>query len=303
LIESIIVLIGNLILPYLVLSILAMLLVELIAGLWHLRARILEQVIGTMVGDPSGKALAADLYQHPLIESLSPGGRKPAYIPRHLFALAFIDEVKKRAQEMKQGAQADNFSQAIQQQPDDKLRRGLQALLQYTPPGFEARTVETWFLEVMDQASGLYRWRTLLILIGVATGLILILNFDAIRISNYIARRGLVEKVLEARIESMTARDSAKPRDSIVPGLAPEELASIQVLAFPIGWQAELRGLNLLEATRSTYFYDWLLMKLIGLATSILAVTIGAPFIFDTLNKFMVVRFTVKPYERFPEEA
>jgi hypothetical protein len=34
-----------------------------------------------------------------------------------------------------------------------------------------------------------------------------------------------------------------------------------------------------------------------------MAISLGAPFWFDLLNKFMVIRSTVKPHEKSPEES
>lgn len=47
----------------------------------------------------------------------------------------------------------------------------------------------------------------------------------------------------------------------------------------------------------------WWGMKLLGLFLTGLAVSLGAPFWFDVLNKLMVVRSTVKPHEKSPEEG
>jgi hypothetical protein len=41
----------------------------------------------------------------------------------------------------------------------------------------------------------------------------------------------------------------------------------------------------------------------LGWLITALAVMLGAPFWFDVLNKFMVIRSTVKPYEKSPPEA
>ena len=41
----------------------------------------------------------------------------------------------------------------------------------------------------------------------------------------------------------------------------------------------------------------------LGWLTTALAIMLGAPFWFDVLNKFMIVRSTVKPDEKSPAEA
>jgi hypothetical protein len=49
-------------------------------------------------------------------------------------------------------------------------------------------------------------------------------------------------------------------------------------------------------------FLDWL-GRLPGWLLTALAITLGAPFWFDLLNKIMVIRSTVKPHEKSPEES
>jgi len=47
---------------------------------------------------------------------------------------------------------------------------------------------------------------------------------------------------------------------------------------------------------------DWVRM-FGGILITAFAVTLGAPFWFDALNKMMVIRSTVKPHEKSPEES
>lgn len=48
-------------------------------------------------------------------------------------------------------------------------------------------------------------------------------------------------------------------------------------------------------------FYGWLL-KVSGILFTGFAIALGAPFWFDVLNRFMVIRSTIKPQEKSPEE-
>jgi len=45
------------------------------------------------------------------------------------------------------------------------------------------------------------------------------------------------------------------------------------------------------------------LVLILGWLVTAFAATLGAPFWFDVLNKIMVIRSTVKPHEKSPEEA
>jgi hypothetical protein len=56
-----------------------------------------------------------------------------------------------------------------------------------------------------------------------------------------------------------------------------------------------------LQATFPQSWEGWL-MKLLGWILTTIAVSLGAPFWFDMLNKVMVIRATVKPTEKSPDE-
>ena len=51
--------------------------------------------------------------------------------------------------------------------------------------------------------------------------------------------------------------------------------------------------------------WTWYLLYLhaLGWLITAAAISLGAPFWFDTLNRFMVVRSTVKPKEKSPDEG
>jgi hypothetical protein len=90
-----------------------------------------------------------------------------------------------------------------------------------------------------------------------------------------------------------------------------KNLREIEKLGLPIGWGCrDSRALP--ECVRFSldprewalfkgHGWEWLL-KFFGWVLTAAAVSLGAPFWFDLLNKFMVVRSTVKPHEKSPEE-
>lgn len=291
-IESVIALVGNFILPYLVLSLLAMLLAELIAALAQLRGLTLRRFIQRMLGDPNGKGIARDFYRHHLIGSLSLGKRLPSYIPARLFAIALVDIVTKHADD-------GCLSQGIQRMQSQELGQGMRALIRHAVPGRELSALELWYSEVMDAASGAYRLRTLFLVMTVAIAMVIPVNLDAVRISNHVARHSLMERIVESRLQA-AAKAATKPQ-STAPSLALPDVATLQGLAFPMGWSSERTELRAREATHPDWLLNWLLMKIVGLLTSIFAIMIGASFLFDLLNRFMVVRSTVKPWEKWPE--
>lgn len=77
-----------------------------------------------------------------------------------------------------------------------------------------------------------------------------------------------------------------------------KNLAQINKLGLPLGWTREKGD------PRSLYGVSWQgwAMRILGWLVTALALSLGAPFWFDLLNKFIVVRGTVKPKEKSPEE-
>lgn len=58
------------------------------------------------------------------------------------------------------------------------------------------------------------------------------------------------------------------------------------------------------QQPRQTCAIGWSLITAIcGWLITALAIMLGAPFWFDVMNRFMVVRSTVKPKEKSPDEA
>ncbi|HEX7174290.1 MAG TPA: hypothetical protein VF240_03290 [Pyrinomonadaceae bacterium] len=89
-----------------------------------------------------------------------------------------------------------------------------------------------------------------------------------------------------------------------------KNLHQLEKFGLPIGWDLTNRNAVptppwLVAKGDSVAWWtsvgNWLL-KLLGWLVTAAAISLGAPFWFDLLNKFMIVRSTVKPHEKSPEE-
>ncbi len=78
-------------------------------------------------------------------------------------------------------------------------------------------------------------------------------------------------------------------------------LGKIQNLGLPIGW--DRNNPKLVPPLSSWEDIGGWLLKIFGWLITAVAISLGAPFWFDLLNKFMVVRSTVKPREKSHEEG
>ncbi len=111
---------------------------------------------------------------------------------------------------------------------------------------------------------------------------------------------------------SPTSSPTASPSPSTTPTPAPcaddtpecrvkKNLAEIKKLGLPIGWTKEISDPPDPRQIYNVSWQGWAL-RILGWLITALALSLGAPFWFDLLNKFMVVRATVKPKEKSPEE-
>jgi hypothetical protein len=267
---------------------------ELIEMLLKQRAANLEKGIQELAGnDP--KDFVSKLYSHGLINSLYAGTYEgeakglftrlykryikgqdlPSYIPSRNFALAVIDLEKTGADLPGNVKQA---LQAFRRVAGDDV-----ALLQ--------QHIETWFNSSMDRVSGWYKRRSQWIVLVLGLAAAIAVNADCIemakRLSTDTNLRQSVERMAETAANANAAADKRPPIDRIK-----DDLSKLDGIGLPLGW-----GKPMPEWTEmiKLHWAGWLLTAL--------AISLGAPFWFDILNKIMVIRSTVKPAEKSGPEG
>jgi hypothetical protein len=75
-------------------------------------------------------------------------------------------------------------------------------------------------------------------------------------------------------------------------------LSTTENIQLPIGWSLDRddpRHFKFTEFAWSPEYAGWVFYKIFGLMISVLAVSLGAPFWFDTLSKFVNVRSAGTP--------
>ena len=326
---------------YLVLSLVVTAANEMSAAWFRRRAWMLRKGIANLLDD---EALAAKLYEHPLIRSLSSGpgllsrvpflqhlvGRGPSYVRSRTFAIALLDVLRSEG-----GDQADAST----------VRRTL-ALLQREagsdPDHFRAN-IETWFNDSMERVSGWYKRRTQALLLIWAAVVTISTNSDTLVIAKALWRDPALRQTLVARAERYAAEQPAPGTTPIVvvndgapppPPLPPDQQAEVDFqeasaqydaavadlaeLQLPIGWEAPstaVEGDTSIRLVTDTATDDWpgaiwqpgaasrwmqaLNQHFVGWVLTMLAVSLGAPFWFDILNRIVAVRGAGKA----PEEA
>jgi hypothetical protein len=155
------------------------------------------------------------------------------------------------------------------------------------------KSVEDWYNTSMDRVSGWYKRRTQIIIFILGIVVCVVLNADCIDYAKRLSKDGSLRQgvvaMAQAAAKTDPAKDETKPEDRIK-----NEIKSLDGIGLPIGWDEKDKAMGYLNATPS-HLFGWLLTAL--------AVSLGAPFWFDTLNKLMVIRSTVKPHEKSKEEG
>ena len=288
------------------------------------RATHLEAGIRELLQDPGGTAAVKQLFDHPLIfglfnrqytgprtvswwpTALTRGKNLPSYIPSRNFALALMD-LAARGPAQDVGAAAapplslatirENVTKNITSVP---VQRALLTAIDTAQGDFNiaVSNLEHWFDSAMDRVSGWYKRSTQWILFGIGIFAAVTLNINTLTIANRLYSDKAARETLVARASAM--RD--QPPVNQTYGQVRDELAGLML---PIGWSTgiPLRGGGLSGAASiDMKTVDWW-ATIGGWLITAFAATLGAPFWFDVLNKIMVIRSTVKPHEKSPEES
>ena len=267
---------------YLLMSLVISAINEFIAALLKSRAKNLSKGIEALLQDPSQAGWVARLYQHPLIQSLSPPNSKPSYIPSRTFALALLDLIAPATADGARTLADLKTGMANLPQP---LQRTLTNLLDEAQHDVERlkTQIEIWFNNGMDRASGWYKRKTQWIQFFLGLSLVILLNIDSVHIGRTLFA---VNSPLRASLVESAKSFVAQPGGTTRP--MKDVVEAISTASLPIGWS---------ELPRRD---QWLTMILGWLITAF-AVSLGAPFWFDLLNKFINVRASGKAPEEEPK--
>lgn len=328
----------GLVFVYLIASLLATVVRELVESVLKTRAVQLERGLRLLLDDPTGKQTTAKLFSHPQIFSLFDGvydpnkltgffqgwkrsettfngdivsgkalrlplgSKLPSYIPSRNFALALLDMLGRHGTDAPgtaptgPGGSIETLLAHANTLAPSRLRDALLVALNEAQGDFDrARTsLEAWFDSTMDRVSGWYKRESqaVLLLIGLVSAIAF--NIDTIAITRQLAANNTVRAQVVLQAEAVANRISADAAKRIEgdPMLDSKALADARKgLGGLIGWPRQ-------------FTEDWSVLQAIaGWILTAIAISLGAPFWFDLLNKMMVVRSTVKPFEKSPSEG
>ena len=287
---------------YFVLSLICSAINEFIASMLRWRAAFLREGIENLLSGTDdraqGRALARQIYTHPLIQGLVRPGwgakqRWPSYIPSRTFVSALLN----RGADGGATTTLEDIEAAINGIPSEQVRTALTALLQRSAGDiglFQARA-EEWFDDAMERVSGWYRRRIQIALTVIAAALALTLNVDTVQI----ARHLWTDQAVRETVVASAGAEAQMQREQPEIGEIARTVDELEELEIPLGWSvADDPSPDTENPRRLVWPWDdwgWFLAKLLGLTLTVAALTLGAPFWFDVLSKIARLRATGAP--------
>lgn len=303
----------GMILVFLLFSLVAAAVREAGTGLFKGRGRYLRRGIEELLhGDAE---LVDAFYAHPQIYALYEGteSRKafPSYIPARNFALALMD-MTARGRDARLGSQSgaeaapltvETLRRQVSSIGEPRVQRVMLSALDTAHGDIEKvrQSLQDWFDSAMDRVSGHYKRRTQWWLFAIGLVLAILLDIDTLRIAGILYRDpakrqaavAIAGRFGEERLAPVTRGDPAPP--------LPADSAR-RVIAAALG-DVESLSIGIRHRPALPATFDAFIGGLLGWIITAFAISLGAPFWFDTLNKVMVIRSTVKPREKSQEEG
>ena len=305
---------------YLLLALIVTTVTEWLSRVRNSRGRVLEDGIRRLLGEERHDSpLTKAVLGHPLVQSLSSKGSRPSYIPSEIFAQVLADVMQPPdggpPPDLPQDSKESR--QTIIPEALDQSLRTLRTALQFAevrnrdPRLPDPEVLEQWYDNQMERVSGWYKRHTQTIVFIASVVVTVAANADTVSLSTRLwtdsALRSTVVESAKARIAlgpplevvEYTDPTSPEPTEPIKSEASSETTESEDannlsadekaLLAGLMGWSGERDKLR----TQGLGF--WLLFHAGGWLVTALAVSLGAPFWFDTLNRFINIRAAGPP--------
>jgi hypothetical protein len=307
-------------LVFLLFSLVASKINETIASLLSLRYQGLQKALVALLGSAADGLSAEAVLGHDLVRGLQAAAgndrsqpvrrklrlpdRGISYLPSRTFSAAVLDLLAPAdlpdPQQVLAGVSPDGRPAV-----DDPVRQALvrvSALDQANPArrplmrmladaqGDRDRfrqSLERWYDDAMDRVSGWYKRYVQRIILAISIVLVVVLNVDTINIAQVLWR----SPTERAAVASAAAAHVAAGGDASQS--ADQQVRAILALNLPLGWTPpHTKSATSTDPRHVPLTLGSWLIKLLGLVLSVLALSLGAPFWFDTLSKLAQLRLS-----------
>jgi hypothetical protein len=274
-------------------------------------------------------SLSDSFYRHPLIKSLTRPGQHPSYVPSQTFARTLLDILSKgQAATGPAEQRVAQITACIDNLPNSDTKKSLQTLLIHGAASVEQieEKIEGWFNDSMDRVSGWYKNKVQIATAIIACVVTILANADTIQIAqNLMVSPALRSTIVEeartappgqtaptlssqqkAELSSLTGWTNEfrifhrfeACREQTIRGPLTEAECRVQsddqMKANPklsAAWSNEaFPGMSLFSMLAFPWLWTVVPSHLLGWILTAIAASLGAPFWFDTLNRFMNIR-------------
>ncbi|MBK5273475.1 MAG: hypothetical protein JJE30_00270 [Desulfuromonadales bacterium] len=250
---------------------------------------------GTTSNPPlTTKSVVETFYAHPLIKSLNEKGTRPSYIPDSVFARVLLDMFAPTGGTVK--LPVDKFNDFVSGvstalPADSDLRRTL--LIHAEDAGGDLEKLHaslvSWFSDAMKRVTGWYKNQSQSSLLLISFLICLAMNADSIRIFNELYSSPAIRNVIVAQAEQAGKvfanytghRGAASTAGSTK--VITESLEKLKTTGLTWGWD----GYSSKTECSIGQVIANIILTLLGILFTALAATLGAPFWFDMLGKFV----------------
>lgn len=304
---------------YLLYSLLATVIAEFIASVSGLRARNLEWMIARMLSDQkyldniflnriliilngigrwfhrNRKSLLKEFYDLPEIKCAGEGGlfNKPSYISNEAFSRSLTEALKKMGEDedVINKGDPEKIEAAISEIISDGTDTHIAILWKEASRDITKfrSLVEDWFEQMNYRASGWYKRKVQLLLLVIGMFIAFWTNLDSIELAKRLAkdkeaREQLVTLAMKRASDASDSLEVQSAYKVVKDSLTSDIMNAQKILG--TGWAENMNGICKWCHIQKA---NWG----IGYLVTALAISLGAPFWFDLLNKLMRLRSSI----------
>lgn len=306
---------------YLLLSLIATIVMEIIAGSTAQRGKLLKKTIAKILGDQN---LVKDFFNSSLYKQLHLAeGNTPSYISAARFGQILLESLFKGGAKV----EFDALKTKIEGLPESDIKRTLLFYLNESNGKLEDfnKMLNAWYDETMEGLRGAYKRRTQRFLLVIGLCVAIIFNANSIKIYESLneddQKRQLIVQMAEKAVANDQFLEAAKPishedtlhLDSTVQAYR-QQLDSIKLQyaaaanVLGLGWNCDCAGNGSWKGKSDSTFINYYALLgcpekkdtpielkqffyvLFGWLITALAISLGSPFWFDLLKLLINVR-------------
>ncbi|MGB7846790.1 MAG: hypothetical protein WBL63_14330 [Candidatus Acidiferrum sp.] len=280
----------------LIFSILASHMQEIWASFNARRAASLEIALKQMLSDPN---LSEAFFAHPLIQSISfsptrtlifrrnaPPAPRPTYISSDLFSKV-LQSILASTHKLS----SSDLPNLIAALPDSMLKSRIKTLTLGVETDAAAcnAAVEKWYDSTMERINGLYKRDTQVVLLSIGLALAVLCNVNLLRITSILWTSAAARDEVNAVAQLYGCKDKTDCSDPDYVKARTDLETNLKLL--PIGYKDfHITDLKLERKDLSWHTVGGWAYNLCGWLLTAIAVSLGAPFWFDLINKFINIR-------------